>query len=45
MICPSCDKIVSEDNKRCPFCKVKLWSPQVLKTWNRMEILLENVND
>ena len=43
MNCPECDCNVFEDQKYCK-CGVQLWSPKVLKTWNRMENI-KIVND
>ena len=42
MNCPECDGMIVEDDKFCPICEVQLWSPKTLKSWNRMEQVIEN---
>ena len=37
MICPECDGMISEDDQFCFFCKVQLWSPKTLKSWQLLE--------
>lgn len=41
MDCPECNRMVSEDQTHC-ICGVQLWSPKVLKQWNKMEKMIEN---
>lgn len=42
MNCPNCEYKVSEDDRVCHSCKVKLWSNKILNTWDEMEIIIES---
>lgn len=41
MDCPECDHSIIEDDIVCPCCSIQLWNPKVVKSWNKMEIVID----